>query len=107
MAQDVRVTHDEGRQRWEAWIGEDRAGFITYRRSDGVIDFRHTEVDPAFEGRGVGGALVRSALDAVTVEGGGPERVVASCPFVSAWLDRHPDYQHLTARGTTGDAGAP
>lgn len=106
MAQDVRVTHDEARQRWEAWVGEDLAGFITYRCSEQLIDFRHTEVGPAFEGRGVGGILVRTALDEVA-ESAEPQRVVASCPFVSAWLDRHPDYQHLRGRGTTGDAVDP
>ncbi len=92
MAQEITVTHDEARHRWEAWIGEDLAGFSTYRRSEGVIDFRHTEVDPAFEGRGVGGALVRTALDEVARGG---DRVVATCPFVADWLERHPDHQHL------------
>lgn len=104
MAQDIRVTHDEARHRWEAWIGEDVAGLTTYRRSEGVIDFRHTEVDPAFAGHGVGGVLVRAALDDVAA---GDDRVVASCTFVAAWLDRHPDHQYLLGRRATGDTVAP
>ncbi len=96
MTQDIRVTHDEARHRWEAWIGDDLAGSTSYRRSEGAIDFRHTVVEPAFEGRGVGGTLVRAALDEVAA---GSETVIASCPFVAAWLERHPDYLHLTARG--------
>ena len=95
MTSEISVIHDRDRHRWEARIGEDLAGFATYRRSQGVIDVQHTEVHPAFEGRGVGGVLVRAALDEVAA---GADRLVPSCPFVAAWLERHPDYQHLTTR---------
>ena len=55
--------------------------------------FVHTEVDDAFEGQGVGSLLVRQALDSVRGEG---LRVVAQCPFVKAWIERHPEYADLT-----------
>jgi len=96
MPQDIRVIHDEARRRWEVFVGDDVAGFTTYRRSGGVVDLTHTEVDSAVEGLGVGSLLVRTALDEISDAG---ESVVASCPFVAAWLERHPDYQHLLAPG--------
>jgi len=68
------------------------AGVAVYRRHDDRIVFVHTEVDDAFEGQGVGSELVREALDQVRSEG---LRVVAECPFVREWIERHPDYADL------------
>ena len=45
------------------------------------------------EGRGVGGALARHALDEVA--GDESLRVVPRCPFIKAWIARHPDYAAL------------
>jgi len=69
------------------------AGFAAYRRDGDRIVFTHTEVDDAFEGHGVGSVLVRAALDAVRAEG---LRVVPQCPFVKAWIEKHPEYADLT-----------
>jgi predicted GNAT family acetyltransferase len=72
------------------------AGFSAYVVGAGTLNVVHTEVDDAFEGHGVGSALVRQMLDQLR------ERtdvtVATSCPFVRAWLRRHPDYQELTRR---------
>jgi uncharacterized protein len=89
----LTVTDAPGQQRFEAWIDGKLAGFASYTRSDGVIEFPHTEVDPGFEGRGVGAALARAALDDAAARGA---RVRASCPFISAWIARHPEYQRLS-----------
>jgi len=70
-------------------------GKALYTREPGVITFTHTEVDPAIQERGLGSVLVRAALDAVAAEEG--TRVVARCPFVAAYIERHPDYQPLLA----------
>lgn len=79
-------------ERWEARFGSDLAGFAQYVRNDKLIAFVHTEVYPAFEGRGVGGALVRASLDAARAAGA---RVIPLCPFYAGWIKRHPDYQDL------------
>ncbi|WP_069386048.1 GNAT family N-acetyltransferase [Cellulosimicrobium cellulans] len=71
------------------------AGFAEYVRQDGAVVFTHTEVDPAFEGQGVGSALVAGALDQVRESGQG---VVALCPFVKAYVERHAEYQDLVRR---------
>jgi uncharacterized protein len=49
----------------------------------------HTEVPSALEGRGIGGRLVKAAMDAARAEG---RQVVARCPFVRSYLERHPEY---------------
>lgn len=91
---DISVTNNDRRHRYEATLDGAVAGFAVYRDAGGTVVFVHTEVDPAFEGRGIGGALARGALDDVRQRG---RRVVAECPFIAAWIDRHPDYQDLLA----------
>jgi uncharacterized protein len=88
------VRDDQEQSRFEA-VDESGlvAGFAAYRRFPDRIVFTHTEVDDAFEGRGVGSTLVRAALDAVRDEG---LRVVPRCPFVKAFMERHPEYGDLT-----------
>jgi predicted GNAT family acetyltransferase len=63
-----------------------------YERADGVITFVHTEVPPELGGKGIGSKLVKGALDQVRASG---LKVLAQCPFVKAWIDKHPDYADL------------
>lgn len=63
-----------------------------YRREPGVITFVHTEVPQALSGQGIGSKLVRGALEAVRREG---LRVVAKCPFVAAYMGKHPEFSDL------------
>lgn len=93
VTEQVVVTRNEEESRWEARIDGALAGFAAYRVVDDDIVFTHTEVDPAYEGLGVGGALARHALDEVAEDAS--LRVVARCPFIRAWIARHPDYAAL------------
>jgi predicted GNAT family acetyltransferase len=63
-----------------------------YERSADVITFEHTEVPAELGGKGVGSKLVKGALDQVRAEG---LSVVPQCPFVKAWIEKHPDYSNL------------
>jgi predicted GNAT family acetyltransferase len=63
-----------------------------YRLSPGVITFTHTEVPNEFSGRGIGSALARGALDIVRAQG---LKVVAQCPFISAFMGKHPEFNDL------------
>jgi uncharacterized protein len=63
-----------------------------YKLSDGVITFVHTEVPPELGGKGVGSKLVKGALDQVRTEG---LKVVPICPFVKAYIEKHPEYADL------------
>jgi uncharacterized protein len=90
MATEVRDTPE--RSRYEASVDGEAAGFAEYRDVDGARVFTHTQVFDAFEGKGVGSALARSALDDVRARGA---RLVALCPFITAYLERHGDYADL------------
>jgi len=54
--------------------------------------FTHTVVDPAYEGKGVGSALARAALDEVR---GTKRKVLPLCPFIKGWIERHREYVDL------------
>lgn len=90
---DVTVADAPAQHRYEARVDGELAGFAEYMTTATVIVFTHTEVDPAFEGKGVGGALVRTALDDVRRQG--VRKVLPLCPFVKAWIGKHPDYLDL------------
>jgi len=75
--------------RFEIHVDGCLAGFAQYRMKDpGLIVFTHTEIDDAYEGRGLGSTLVRAALDAARDRG---LAVRPDCPFVRAYIARHPD----------------
>ena len=63
-----------------------------YQLAPGVITFTHTEVPPALSGRGIGSKLARGALEAARSQG---LKVVAKCPFVSAYIGKHPEFADL------------
>ncbi|WP_147066586.1 GNAT family N-acetyltransferase [Terrabacter aerolatus] len=52
------------------------------------VVFFHTEVRPDHEGRGLAARLASTALDATVASG---RSVVALCPYVKAYLRRHPE----------------
>lgn len=93
--QDITFTNNIDESRYEVSIDGERAGFSAYtRRGEDHIVFTHTEVDPELEGQGVGSRLAKYALDEARAQG---LRVVARCPFISAYIERHPEYGDLVA----------
>jgi uncharacterized protein len=68
------------------------AAYLYYRLEPGVITLVHTEVPPALGGRGVGSRLVRGALEAIRLRG---LKVAATCPFVAAYMGKHPEFNDL------------
>jgi predicted GNAT family acetyltransferase len=97
---DVTVIDVPERTRYEARVDGELAAFADYIPTGELLAFTHTEVLPAFEGRGVGSTLVREALDDVR---GRQRSVLAVCPFVSGWIARHrEDYGDLLYRSKTG-----
>jgi predicted GNAT family acetyltransferase len=88
----VEVKDNPELHRYEIRLDGEVAGFATYRLRDGVVVFRHTEIDPAYEGHGLGSRLARAALDDVRASG---RSVVPVCPFIKSYIDRHPEYQDL------------
>lgn len=86
------VTNNEAASRYEIHVEGQLAGFADYRAQPGVIAIPHTEVDPAFEGRGLGSQLARAALDDIRQR---DLRVAPHCPFIATYIKRHPEYADL------------
>jgi predicted GNAT family acetyltransferase len=85
---DIDVRDDPDRHRFEIWVGDQRAGFTRYDdRGGGEVAFIHTEIDPRFEHRGLANRLIGEALDAARERGW---QVLPECPFVRAYLEKHP-----------------
>jgi predicted GNAT family acetyltransferase len=87
----ITVEDNEAAQRYEVRLGDARA-LLQYERKGDRIVFLHTEVPAALEGRGIGSALARGALDDARARG---LSVVPLCPFVRAYIQRHPEYLPL------------
>ena len=60
---------------------------LVYERVEDRLVLVHTEVPDDLGGRGVGGRLVRHALEVAAAEG---RRVDARCPFARSWIEEHP-----------------
>jgi predicted GNAT family acetyltransferase len=97
---DYVVRDDPEARRYEILRDGEVLGGIWYRTTPGLIALVHTEVDPSTEGQGVGTRLVAGALDDIRARG---LRVAPLCPFVAAYLRRHPEQRDLVAdAGGTG-----
>ena len=89
---EVRVVEDDAAQRYNALLGDQTAGFVTYRGRAERRVLVHTEVDPQFEGRGIGSGLVKGVLEDLRARG---LRATVICPFITSYLERHPDYSDV------------
>lgn len=90
---DITVVPRTDEQRYELLVGGEHGGELVYRsRGDNILAFLHTEIDQKLQRRGLGSALVAGALDDAEERG---FRVVPLCPFVDAYVRRHPSYADL------------
>jgi uncharacterized protein len=96
------VVDDAAEQRYELWVEDARAGIIEYETRPGVMMLIHTEIDPEFEGRGLGSLLIAGALRDIRARG---LKLVPICPFVRTYLGRHPEERDLVLETTAEEAG--
>src|ERR1700730_8106345 len=85
------IVNNRARHRYELPV-DGHIAATYYAIADGVITFIHTEVPPELGGQGIASKLIRGALDQVRAEG---LKVIAQCPFVKAYIDKHPEYADL------------
>jgi predicted GNAT family acetyltransferase len=88
------VTDNAQRSRLELHVDDALAGWLDYRPAGDSIILAHTEVAPGHEGQGLGGVLVRGALDHARAAG---KTVIATCPFAASYIDRHPELDEYLA----------
>ena len=92
MQKSLKITHNDEANRFEATV-DDLTSYISYQeQGDDTLIYDHTVVPKALEGRGIGSALVKNALDYAHATN---KTVVPQCSFVAAYIKRHPKYQDL------------
>lgn len=101
-AADLTVVDNPEESRYEARIGDELAGLTVYETAPGRVIVVHTEVEPQFEGRGVGSRLAAAVLDDLRARGLG---VTPRCPFVAAFIRHHPEYADMVVKENRSDGG--
>ena len=94
-AENIAVQDNPGESRYELLLDDHLVGEILYRTAPDHVVLLHTEVLPSVEGKGLGARLVSGALDDIRARG---LRIVPFCPFVRAYIRRHPEYADLVVR---------
>ena len=102
MAVEVRET--EGASRFEVYEDGQLAGFADCVRHGDAVAIPHTEMDPARGGRGLASELIRVTLDTLRDRG---TSVLPYCPFVSAYIGKHPEYLPLVPQQQRERFGLP
>ncbi len=88
------IRHEPQARRFVAEI-DGQTAYITYRARDGsVLELDHTYVPKGLRGGGIASRLTARALDYARERGA---RVVPTCPFVAAYIERHTEYRDLRA----------
>jgi len=96
MEPTITITDAPDASRYEARLDGELAGILEYVVKRNRIALAHTEVLPAFEGRGIAGRLAKFALDDARLRGLG---VIVMCPFVRAYVERHPEERDIVRAG--------
>ena len=89
----MEILHNPLDHRFEVEIDDSRA-FVEYVLDEGLITLFHTEVPPALGGQGIGGKLVKEALEFARHH---QLLVVPQCPFVQSFIDKHAQYRELVS----------
>jgi len=100
----VEVVRNDLEDRYEIHVGDQLAGFAQYRDEGDRRVFFHTEISTLFEGRGLGTVLALHAVEETIAQG---KKIVPTCPFIAAWLRRHPDYEPHVLWSEATEAGNP
>ena len=66
--------------------------YLEYRLADNVLELIHTEVPEALRGMGLASSLAETSLNWAR---GKNYRVDIICPFVRAYVNKHPEYSDL------------
>lgn len=99
MTSSATVTDHAERHRYEISVGGRVVGHAEYQDVAGARLMPHTEVAEGHEGEGLGGQLVRFALDDIRSRG---LHVLPMCPFVAAFIREHREYVDLVQPGQRG-----
>jgi predicted GNAT family acetyltransferase len=98
------VADNPGESRFELRLDGELVGFAEYRPAGDSVIIAHTEIADGHEGEGLGGVLVRAALERIRSSG---KTVIPTCPFTAAYIARHPEFVELVAPALRDQFGRP
>jgi predicted GNAT family acetyltransferase len=90
-----QLIDNKEKKRYEFSLPE-HTPLIEYIRTKDKIYLTHTEVPTALEGQGIGTELVKQVLDDIKQK---DLELVPLCPFVAAYIKKHPEYKALVLKG--------
>ncbi len=91
----LNIINNEAKHRFEAEVGGQTA-VLEYTRATGLMVYNHTEVPRDLEGQGIASQLAKTALDFARENA---LEVMPLCPYVAAYIRRHPEYRDVLRRG--------
>lgn len=89
---DYIVIHNVSANRFEVLLENGQTAYLDYNETETGLNYAHTYVPKAFEGKGIAATIVRFALD-YAKENDIP--ITPSCPYVSVYIERHSSYKEL------------
>lgn len=94
MSEQYEVRNNEQQQQFEVHV-DGEVAVLEYRFHEGNLALMHTQVPEQLEGRGIAAALTVHALEWARSH---HQKVLPYCPYVVAYLKRHPGYEDILAR---------
>ncbi len=88
---EIHVNHNMAKNRFEVDL-DGKLAMLIYSTSGNLMLMLHTEVPPAFEGRGIAGKMARAALEYAMEKN---YTVRSYCTFTTTYIERHPEYQPM------------
>ncbi|NML59109.1 N-acetyltransferase [Chryseobacterium sp. RJ-7-14] len=95
---EVRQSNNEKNGNFEAFIDGNHAGLMTYTWAGEerfIID--HTEVEEAYNGKGVGKEMLLASVDFARKNG---KTIIPLCPFAKATFQKHEELQDVLVNKT-------
>ena len=93
--EDIQVVQNPDKNRFEVKI-ESYLALCEYILGKTRIIFTHTEVPKALAGNSIGAKMAKAGLDYAREHN---LQIMPLCPFVAAYMERHPEYYDLLMPG--------
>lgn len=93
---ELDVINNVERKRFEVTVQGHTAVAEYILAGETRIVFTHTEVPDALEGNGIGSRLARTALEYAREN---DLKVIPLCPYIAAYIRKHPEYRSLLQAG--------
>ncbi len=88
------ITLNRAHDRFELLTDGKKSVVAYFQPDDNTLALAHTEVHPDLEGQGIGSNLVQQVLEYSEQHN---LKIVPLCPFVAAYIKRHPDWQRVVS----------